>query len=68
MQMIESVAQDTKMKVEILMEMYEAMEQSCIDLNNKAVFMKYQQQFKRKFNEMKDTIQDKFKEWRKLLR
>lgn len=50
--MIESVAQDIKMKVEVLMEMYEAMEKSCVDLNDKSIFLKYQGQFKRRVNEM----------------
>ena len=62
--MEEDVAKEINLKVEVLMEMYQAMEHSCEGLHDKTNYEKQYNIFKKKQNEMKETIQNKFKEWR----
>lgn len=50
------------------MEMYQAMENCCDELNNQENYERHYNIFKAKQNEMKEKIQDKFKEWRRALR
>lgn len=50
------------------MEMYQAMENSCEELNNQENYDRAYNIFKAKQNEMKERIQEKFKEWRRALR
>jgi len=66
--MEEEVTKEISLKVEVLIEMYQAMEQSCVELNNPENYERQSNIFKNKQNEMKEKIQDKFKEWRKTLR
>lgn len=66
--MEEDVAKEINLKVEVLMEMYQAMEHSCDNLHDKANYEKQYNVFKKKQNEMKEIIQNKFKEWRQALR
>eukprot|EP00347_Sterkiella_histriomuscorum_P008603 403344461 len=64
----EDVTKEISLKVEVLMEMYQAMEQQCDDLNNPENYDKQQSIMRNKQNELKAKIQEQFKEWRKALR
>jgi hypothetical protein len=66
--MEEEVTKEITLKVEVLMEMYQAMGLSCQELTNTENYEKQYNIYKMKQNEMKEKIQDKFKEWRKALR
>ena len=66
--MEEEVTKEISLKVDILMEMYQAMEDSCEELNVADNYDRHYNIFKSKQNEMKGKIQDKFKEWRRALR
>ena len=66
--MEEEVTKEISLKVEVLMEMYQAMELSCEELNVSENYDKHYGVFKQKQAELRDKIQDKFKEWRKALR
>ena len=59
---------EISLKVEVLMEMYQAMEQSCDELNDNQNYDKQYNIFRKRQMEMKDKISEKFKEWRKALR
>ncbi len=56
------------LKVEVLIEMYQAMEISVEELSNPENYDKQMHIFRAKQNEMKDRIHEKFKEWRRALR
>ena len=56
------------LKVEVLIEMYQAMELSVQDLSIPDNYDRQMNIFKQKQNEMKDRIHEKFKEWRRALR
>lgn len=56
------------LKVEVLIEMYQAMELSVDELGVTDNYDKQMNIFRAKQNEMKDRIHDKFKEWRRALR
>lgn len=45
--MEEEVAKEINLKVEVLMEMFQAMEQSCDELNDKTQYEKYHQTFRK---------------------
>ena len=66
--MEEDVAKEISLKVEVLMEMYQAMEIQCTYLQDKTLFENQQNLFKKKQNETKEQISEKFKELRKALR
>jgi hypothetical protein len=66
--MEEEVMKEISLKVEVLMEMYQAMEQSCDELQSTEVYEAQYAIFRHRQTEMKERIQDKFKEWRKALR
>lgn len=66
--MEEEVMNEIALKVEVLIEMYQAMELTVQDLNSMDNYEKQMNIFKAKQNEMKDRIHDKFKEWRRALR
>ena len=66
--MEEDVAKEISLKVEVLMEMYLAMEIQCNQLQDKTAYEKQYNLFKKKQNETKDQISEKFKEMRKALR
>lgn len=68
MRMEEEVTKEISLKVEVLMEMYQAMELSCEELHNPENYERQYNFYKIRQNEMKEKIQDKFKEWRKALR
>ena len=54
--MEEDVAKEINLKVEVLIEMYQAMEQSCDNLHDKSNYEKHYNNFKRKQNDMKEMI------------
>eukprot|EP00347_Sterkiella_histriomuscorum_P020077 403339189 len=62
--MEEDVTKEISLKVEVIMEMYQAMENSCEELNNQENYDRHYNTLKAKQNEIKEKIQDKFKEWR----
>lgn len=66
--MEEEVTKEISLKVEVIMEMYQAMEDSCEELENQENYEKHYNIFKAKQSEMKGKIQEKFKEWRTALR
>ena len=66
--MEEEVMNEIALKVEVLIEMYQAMELSVQDLSIPENYDRQMNIFKQKQNEMKDRIHEKFKEWRRALR
>ncbi len=66
--MEEEVLKEIELKVEVLMEMYQAMEESCDELSQPSSYDKHYNIYRMKQNEMKDKIHNKFKEFRKSLR
>lgn len=66
--MEDEVAKEISLKVEVIMEMYQAMELSCDELSDMSNYEQHYNVFKQKQNEIKDKIHEKFKEWRNALR
>lgn len=66
--MEDEIVKEISLKVEVLIEMYQAMEVSCDELNDKSNYERQYNIFKKRQNEMKEKVQEKFKEWRKALR
>lgn len=66
--MEDEVAKEISLKVEVIMEMYQAMEMSCDELGNMANYDYHYNILKQKQNIIKEQIHDKFKEWRNALR
>lgn len=64
----EDVAKEISLKIEVLMDMYQAMHQQCIDMQASQAYERHYSLFKKRQQEIKTQIQDKFKEWRKQLR
>jgi len=61
----EDVAKEISLKVEVLMEMYEALHSQQFEMTSMQAYDRYYGMFKARQNEVKQQIQDKFKEWRK---
>lgn len=66
--MEEEVTKEIQLKVEVLMEMFQAMGVSCEELTCTDNYERQYNVFKQKQQETKEKIQDKFKEWRNALR
>jgi hypothetical protein len=62
--MEEEVIKEISLKVEVMMEMFNAMEDSTQDLNNTEVHKHQLNLFKQKQSDIKDQVKAKFKEYR----
>ena len=54
--MEEEVMSEVALKVEVLMEMYQAMDRACTDLKDKSNYDKHYGMYRRKQSEMRDKI------------
>jgi len=66
--MEEEVSREVQLKVEVLMEMFQAVGAACEELNCTDNYECQYNVFRQRQQEMKEKIQDKFKEWRNTLR